>query len=80
MRTADHTLKYTWHNTLNDGVKQPDHCRVLVIGVGGAGNNTVSRLTEMSATGIEGIAINTDALHLRVSKANRKILIGEKLT
>jgi len=80
MRTAEHTLKYTWHNTLNDGVKPPDHCRALVIGVGGAGNNTVSRLTEMSATGIEGIAINTDALHLRASKANRKILIGEKLT
>jgi len=80
MRTAEHTLKYTWHNTLSDGVEQPDHCRTMIIGVGGAGNNTVTRLTEMSATGIECIALNTDAVHLRVSKANQKHLIGEKLT
>jgi cell division protein FtsZ len=80
MRAPEHTIKYTWHNTLNEGVKQSDHCRVIVIGVGGAGNNTVTRLAEMGATGIECIAMNTDALHLRASKANRKLLIGEKLT
>jgi len=51
-----------------------------VIGVGGAGNNTVTRLTETGITGAECIAINTDALHLRASRANQKILIGEKLT
>ncbi|MEM2412852.1 MAG: cell division protein FtsZ, partial [Candidatus Bathyarchaeia archaeon] len=53
---------------------------MLVLGVGGAGNNTVTRLMEMGIVGAECIAINTDALHLNISKAHRKILIGEKLT
>jgi cell division protein FtsZ len=48
--------------------------------VGGAGNNTVTRLIEMGITGAECVAVNTDALHLSVSKAHRKILVGEKLT
>jgi len=80
MRTTEHTLKYTWHNTLNEGIREPGPCRTVVIGVGGAGNNTVTRLMDMGATGTDCIAINTDALHLSVSKANQKILIGEKLT
>jgi cell division protein FtsZ len=53
---------------------------MLIFGVGGAGNNTVTRLMEMGAVGAECIAVNTDALHLNVSRAHRKILIGEKLT
>jgi cell division protein FtsZ len=52
----------------------------MVVGVGGAGNNTVTRLMEMGITGAECAAINADALHLRNSKAHHKILIGEKLT
>jgi cell division protein FtsZ len=51
-----------------------------VIGVGGAGNNTVTRLMKMGVSGTECIAINTDALHLNASRAHEKILIGEKLT
>jgi cell division protein FtsZ len=51
-----------------------------VVGVGGAGNNTVTRLMEMGVVGAECIAINTDALHLSVSRAHQKVLIGEKLT
>ena len=51
-----------------------------MLGVGGAGNNTVTRLMEMGIVGAECIAINTDVLHLKISKAHRKILIGEKLT
>lgn len=53
---------------------------MLVLGVGDAGNNTVSRLMELGVVGAECIAVNTDALHLELSKAHRKILIGEKLT
>jgi cell division protein FtsZ len=53
---------------------------MLILGVGGAGNNTVTRLMEMGIVGAECIAVNTDALHLNISKAHRKILIGEKLT
>lgn len=79
-RSSESTVKYTWHNTMNQEIRQPDNCRTLVIGVGGAGCNTVTRLAEMGARGIECVAINTDAVHLRASKANQKILIGEKLT
>ena len=54
--------------------------RILVIGAGGAGNNTISALTEMGIKGATTIAINTDAKHLGVSKAHQKILIGKSLT
>ncbi|MBS7616793.1 cell division protein FtsZ [Candidatus Bathyarchaeota archaeon] len=74
------TFKYSWQNTVSSDVQPPSFCRMLVLGVGGAGNNTVTRLIEMGIAGAECIAINTDALHLNVSKAHRKILIGEKLT
>ncbi|MEM2419708.1 MAG: cell division protein FtsZ [Candidatus Bathyarchaeia archaeon] len=74
------TFRYSWQNTVTDEIRPPGFCRMLVLGVGGAGNNTVTRLMEMGIVGAECIAINTDALHLNISKAHRKILIGEKLT
>jgi cell division protein FtsZ len=80
MHPAENALKYSWHFTGNEGIRQPGYCRIVVVGVGGAGNNTVTRLMEAGITCAECIAINTDALHLNVSKANQKILIGEKLT
>lgn len=79
MHPTEHALRYTWHNTLTDGVRHPGQCRIVVVGVGSAGNNTVTRLTEASMTNAECIAINTDAVHLTASKASQKILIGEKL-
>jgi cell division protein FtsZ len=80
MQPAEHALKYAWHDEVTEGIRQPGYCRILVIGVGGAGNNTVTRLTETGIVGAECIAINTDALHLNASRANQKVLIGEKLT
>jgi cell division protein FtsZ len=76
----EHALKYTWHDTEAEGILPPGTCHIAVIGVGGAGNNTVTRLIEMGITGAECVAVNTDALHLSVSRAHRKILVGEKLT
>jgi len=80
MGALQHTVKYTWHNTLNHDAQPLGNSRIVVIGVGGAGNNTITRLMETGIAGAECIAINTDALHLNVSKAHKKILIGEKLT
>jgi cell division protein FtsZ len=80
LQPAEHALKYAWHDEVTEGIRQPGYCRILVIGVGGAGNNTVTRLTETGIVGAECIAINTDALHLNASRANQKVLIGEKLT
>lgn len=54
--------------------------KVRVVGCGGAGCNTVSRLTEEGVIGAEAIAINTDAQHLLATRAPHKILIGKHLT
>jgi len=54
--------------------------KIAVIGCGGAGNNAVTRLTEMGVEGAYTIAINTDAKHLAIAKADKKILIGKELT
>lgn len=59
---------------------QAKEARIMVLGAGGAGNNSVTRLTEMGVQGASTIAINTDAKHLAVSKADKKILIGKDLT
>lgn len=53
---------------------------IVVIGCGGAGSNTVTRLTEMGIQGAKTVAINTDAKHLAVTKADKKILIGKEIT
>ena len=73
-------LQYAWHDASGKGVRPLGYCRIVVVGVGGAGNNTVTRLTEMGISSTETAAVNTDALHLAVSKAGSKLLVGEKLT
>lgn len=54
--------------------------RIIVIGVGGAGNNAVNRMIEEQIGGVEFIGINTDRQALQLCKAERAIQIGEKLT
>jgi cell division protein FtsZ len=54
--------------------------KILVIGCGGAGSNTVSRLAGMGLTGAMTVAVNTDSQHLKTAQADEKILIGQKLT
>lgn len=54
--------------------------RILVLGAGGAGNNSITKLTEMGIKGANTIAVNTDAKHLSVSKADKALLIGKELT
>jgi len=54
--------------------------RILVIGVGGAGNNAVNRMIEENIIGVEFVCINTDKQHLKNCKAPQCIQIGEKLT
>jgi cell division protein FtsZ len=80
MCSTEHALKYAWHGAEGEEIPPPSNCHIAVIGVGGAGNNTVSRLMKMNINGADCIAINTDALHLSASRANRRLLIGEKLT
>ena len=54
--------------------------RIVVFGCGGAGQNSVTRLTEMGIQGANTVSLNTDAKHLTVGKADKKILIGKELT
>ena len=54
--------------------------RIIVIGVGGAGNNAVNRMIDEQIGGVEFIGINTDRQALQLCKAERTIQIGEKLT
>ncbi len=54
--------------------------RIIVIGVGGAGNNAVNRMVDSGIKNVEFIAVNTDRQALLLSKAATKIQIGEKIT
>jgi cell division protein FtsZ len=53
---------------------------IKVVGVGGGGNNTINRISEIGVEGAETIAINTDAQDLLYANADKKILIGKDLT
>ena len=54
--------------------------KILVIGVGGAGNNAVNRMVDEAIEGVELIGINTDKQALDLCKAPTRVQIGEKLT
>ncbi len=65
-------------NTIDD-----DFCgqpRIVIVGCGGAGNNTVNRMHHMGVAGAETIAINTDKQHLDMIQADKRVLIGKSLT
>jgi cell division protein FtsZ len=53
---------------------------IKVIGVGGAGGNTISRMVQVGITGAETIAMNTDAQDLLYTDADTKVLLGKELT
>lgn len=54
--------------------------RIVIVGCGGAGNNTVNRLYHMQVDGAETIAVNTDKQHLDMIQADKRVLIGKSLT
>jgi cell division protein FtsZ len=54
--------------------------KVKVIGIGGGGGNTLSRMREIGIKGAELIAMNTDAQDLLYTNSDQKILIGRELT
>ena len=55
-------------------------CRIIVVGVGGAGNNAVNRMVEEEICGVEFIGVNTDVQALQRCKAPKLLQIGAKLT
>lgn len=59
---------------------QTQSTRIKVVGCGGGGGNSVSRMREIGIKGCEVIAMNTDAQDLLYTNADHKILIGRELT
>ncbi len=53
---------------------------IKIVGCGGAGSNTITRIADEGLPDVELIAMNTDAPHLYMSRAQRKVLLGKRLT
>ncbi|MDO5702470.1 MAG: cell division protein FtsZ [Lachnospiraceae bacterium] len=54
--------------------------RIIVVGVGGAGNNAVNRMVDETIGGVEFVGVNTDKQALSLCKAPTIVQIGEKVT
>ncbi len=54
--------------------------KIYVVGAGGSGSNTATRMSELNIEGANIVAMNTDAPHLARTKSHRKILLGKKIT
>lgn len=54
--------------------------QIKIVGCGGGGTNTIARSVEMGIDGVEFIAANTDAQHLLMVRAPRKVLLGRRTT
>ena len=65
---------------IKESTKPNGKARIIVVGVGGAGNNVVDRMIEDNVTGVEFVAMNTDLQDLELSLAPDKVPLGEKET
>ena len=63
-----------------DELMSNEKVRIAVIGVGGAGCNTVDRMMKNGIKSAQTIAVNTDQLHLKVVQAHKRVLIGSTIT
>jgi|TARA_B100001778_G_scaffold330141_1_gene332156 cell division protein FtsZ len=59
------------------GVPNP---RILIVGCGGSGNNTLNRITHLGVEGAITVAINTDKQHLDHTRSLQKLLVGRHIT
>ncbi|NYZ74612.1 cell division protein FtsZ [Candidatus Micrarchaeota archaeon] len=53
---------------------------IYIVGAGGSGSNTLDRLFQLGISGVNLIAMNTDARHLLHIRANKKVLLGKKVS
>ncbi|MEM4367163.1 MAG: cell division protein FtsZ [Candidatus Anstonellales archaeon] len=62
-------------------IDSSDTIKIVTVGVGGGGNNTINRLVKLGVKGSELCAVNTDAQHLKLMHESvKKILIGKSIT
>ncbi len=71
---SEERLKFDFDDEINR------FARIKVVGVGGAGGNAINRMIEAGLSGVEFIAINTDAQVLDSNLAPKKVQIGKRLT
>jgi len=64
----------------SDELMSNEKVRIGVIGVGGAGCNTVDRMMKNGVKSAQTIAVNTDQLHLKIVNAHKRVLIGSSVT
>ena len=63
-----------------DAPEKQEGARILVIGVGGGGNNAINRMVDVGINGVDFLGVNTDMQVLSRCKAPNHLQIGEKLT
>lgn len=66
--------------TDDDRFRVVNPTRIKVIGVGGAGGNTINTMIERGVEGVEFIAVNTDVQALSRNRSVTRIQVGERLT
>ncbi len=77
---AKEALKNVDTHSINFEELRAGKANIKVVGCGGSGCNTVTWLFNKGINGATIYAVNTDALHLSITKADEKILIGKELT
>ncbi|MEK6906383.1 MAG: cell division protein FtsZ [Nanoarchaeota archaeon] len=77
---AKEAIKNVETHSINFDDLKAGKANIKVVGCGGMGSNAVTWLFNKGISGASIFAINTDALHLSVTKADEKILIGKELT
>ncbi|HLW00507.1 MAG TPA: cell division protein FtsZ [Ktedonobacterales bacterium] len=58
----------------------PEPAHIVVVGIGGAGNNAINRMIDVQLRGVQFVALNTDAQALALSQAPEQLCLGESLT
>lgn len=76
-KSSTTTINSDLDQELVDTISQ-SKTNIFVVGAGGAGNNTISRLSEIGIEGAKTVTVNTDAQDLFYSRSDDKVLLGRK--
>jgi len=80
MKFSEKEKEYRKNSSSEEEIEDFGQPRIMIVGCGGAGNNTVNRLYNIGIEGAEMVSVNTDKQHLDNVRADKKILVGKTLT